>query len=405
MHSGKRSSEGSDRLTADQWRSICQAAVSASFYDAWLFMTLAWNLLSRAGTTSKICFSWLSWNMDHIDIDIPCHKGDPTGELGQTTKSLYANPLDPSVCSFTALGVNILSRNFVSNRGLVFEMLSTELKFNDWLRQTASEGSALKQHITAHSARKGAATHLSSQCGLAVLPIWMRAGWNLGGVIPVYIRVENGGDQLCGRGVCGLPPNSPELAILPARFNRLEDGIRWHDIVADYDFYPQSFKLVIPYLVAQVIHHSDWLSVHLCPHHPLRTSRFWTSGLYVSLRSSILPPCNMHCSVTNMSATGVPPHIQVMHEMRVNYQEIKKVTTVMEAEISRRQSDGPPTLRAIEGLLQGFLSQAIPQPPSVTDSYVQNEIQICVQKYQTFTWDGDTQLCRPVPADWEWPSK
>jgi hypothetical protein len=165
IRNGQRPGEGSDRLSADQWQHVCGLAAVSDFFDAWLFIILGWNLMSRAGTTAGVRYSWLSWDVDHIVIDIPCHKGDPTGETGQPMKSLYANPLKPSLCFFLALGVSILSRSFEGGTGLIFATHATESSFNDWLRKVSFNGTHNSSHLTAHSTRKGAASYLSSLPG------------------------------------------------------------------------------------------------------------------------------------------------------------------------------------------------------------------------------------------------
>jgi hypothetical protein len=94
---GDLPSQGSDKLSFDGYKSLCKLAVSSNYIYAHGYLTLAWNLMTRSSTTTMLKFSLISWDTDHITINIPWHKGDNTGELGPTIRSLYANPYVPSI--------------------------------------------------------------------------------------------------------------------------------------------------------------------------------------------------------------------------------------------------------------------------------------------------------------------
>jgi hypothetical protein len=93
---------------------------------------------------------------------------------------------------------------------------------------------------------------------------------------------------------------------LPARF-QIGSVINWPDIVSNYEQYPVDYKSIIPYLVAAVVHHSDWIAETLPESHPIFVSRCWRAGAQVSLKTSILIPQRMSCENTGMIATGIPP--------------------------------------------------------------------------------------------------
>ena len=63
-------------------------------------------------------------------------------------------------------------------------------------------------HLTSHYTRKGSTSYVVSLPGLSnVIACWLRAGWQLGGVLPKYITVEMGGDQtVSGISWTVLPP-------------------------------------------------------------------------------------------------------------------------------------------------------------------------------------------------------
>ena len=188
-------------------------------------------------------------------------------------------------------------------------------------------------HLTSHCTRKGSTSYVVSLPGLSnVIACWLRAGWQLGGVLPSYLTVEAAGDQTVGRTVCGLPPNGLDFTLLPARFND-EAVIEWADIISNYDSYPTDFQHVIPCLVAAVVHHATWISDNLPGNHPIFLSRCWRAGAQVSLRPYVLAPCRMSCEVTGMVATGIPP----LHVF-MNQQQNSNTTIISAIENSSRSA-------------------------------------------------------------------
>ena len=236
------------------------------------------------GSTGDIKYEHVRMNGDHIIVVIPRHKGDRSGEK-PTEKSLYSNPTCPQICPFLALGIVLLSREVYRERDSIILGKKTDENINVWLRgvsaaAVAGEEGAIEgvngSHLTSHCTRKGSTSYVVSLPGLSnVIACWLRAGWQLGGVLPTYITVESGGDQTVGRTVCGLSSEELDFTLLSARF-RPNANVCWSDIVANYDCYPGDFHPVIPYLVAVVVH-------NLPAGHPIFLGRCWRSGAQVSL--------------------------------------------------------------------------------------------------------------------------
>ena len=173
-------------------------------------------------------------------------------------------------------------------------------------------------HLTSHCIRKGSTSYVVSLPGLSnVIACWLRAGWQLGGALPTYITVESGGDQTVGRTVSGLPSGELDFTLLPARF-KPHTTVEWADIIPNYDFYPEDFQNIIPYLVAAVIHYAAWIRDNLPVNHPVFITRFWRSGAQINLKFSVLVPCRMACHETGMVATGVPPLHVFMNQQQDN---------------------------------------------------------------------------------------
>lgn len=89
----------------------------------------------------------------------------------------------------------------------------------------------------------------------------------------------------------------------------------WEDILPGYlTFYPSCFRQVIPYLLASLIYHMDYLVVTLPKDHPLFIQRVWTSGIMKRLKDKVLSGCGRN-EQSKMFATGIPPHIILANQI------------------------------------------------------------------------------------------
>ena len=173
--------------------------------------------------------------------------------------------------------------------------------------------------IGTHSFRKGVASFLSGlPGGPNAIAIYLRAGWSLGPVTSRYIMEGQGNDQLCGRAATGLPITEPSFADLPAHFDLSAGEVlsvtQWEEILPGYStFYPQSFRQVLPFLLASICFHRQFLVDNLPATHPLFLTRLWTSGLVATLEQKVHTGTGQH-PVTRMRATGIPPHILLANE-------------------------------------------------------------------------------------------
>lgn len=155
---GLLTTAGSDKLTFEQYRLLSVLAIKSSTFYAHGFLILAWNLMSRAGSTGNIKYEHLRWDGDHMIIVIPKHKGDRSGGKLPTEKSVYSNPVYPEICPFLTLGILLLSRE---NNGRIESILlgkKSEENINTWLKRTLApeESEVINQkHLTSHCTRKG----------------------------------------------------------------------------------------------------------------------------------------------------------------------------------------------------------------------------------------------------------
>jgi hypothetical protein len=276
------------------------------------------------GSTGDVKYEHLRMNGDHIIVVIPRHKGDRCGEK-PTEKSLFSNPTCPEICPFLMLGIVLLSREIYRPRDSIILGTKLDENINLWLRSVAAataedaDGAVVRvnsAHLTSHCTRKGSTSYVVSLPGLSnVIACWLRAGWQLGGVLPAYIIVESGGDQTVGRTVSGLPSGGIDFTLLPARF-KPDAAIDWTGIVPNYDSYPVDFRFIVPYLVAAVVYHAAWIKDYLPENHPIFIGRCWRSGAQISLKSFLLAPSRMACHQTGMVATGIPPLHAFMNQQQ-----------------------------------------------------------------------------------------
>lgn len=265
-------------------------------------------------------------------IVFPTTKSDLEGKHC-SPKHVYANTTCPDICPILSFAVYFftLGMRREGSRCAVFgeNVKGVEDRFGSWLGKVASVESVSavlvqmgisRVEIGTHSFRKGVATYLSSMVsGPSAIAIYLRAGWSLGPVQSRYIMEGQGGDQLCGRAATGLSMTCIEFSNLPPHFN-LSDGPiltleQWEDIIPGYrTYYPSSFHQVIPFLLASLVYHKQWLVNTLPNAHPLFNSRVWSSPIFDSLSDKVLSG-NGHNATSGLTATGIPPHVLIANEI------------------------------------------------------------------------------------------
>ena len=108
-------------------------------------------------------------------------------------------------------------------------------------------------------------------------------GWSLGSVQDRYIFAGAGGDQMVGRAASGLPINTVEFATLPPHFTLPDldiiNQLGWNKIVDNYDVLPNCFKRVVPFLLANIVYHHNFLRRNLPSNHPLWNQKSFTKKI------------------------------------------------------------------------------------------------------------------------------
>jgi hypothetical protein len=336
--------EGRYHLTYDGYCLIASALFKAEPFSTmlfgWPFIVLQWNLIARSATVGGIMMEHVGWEGDALLISTPKHKADQEGAKC-FARHLYANPTNPVICPVLALAVIVFTRcikhdptipaNSTSRPSFrIFDGAFSEARFSEVLgRCIASlpESAQLqlggeKKQLGTHSVRKGAATYCAGMInGPSTVQVFLRAGWSLGNVQDRYLFAGAGGDQLTGRVLSGLPFNESTFAALAPHFS--SDGlehIRWSTILPLYSRLPETFKRALPYLLASICHHEQWLRSSLPAHHPLFNTHLFASGDVSVLKAHVIAG-RSRCPLTGMLATGVPSHLVLSNEMSAVVQQ------------------------------------------------------------------------------------
>ena len=310
-------------------------------------MLFCWNLVSRAVNVCTLMYDHIAWQGDCMVVVFPLHKGDREGLKG-APKHVYTNPESPQLCPILAFALYIFctGHHVPGSSTVVFGAEEeAEKKYQRWFKTHCEKNSEelLAMGLVAasfgtHSLRKGSASYLSSiQNGPFMLAIYLRAGWSLGPVVSKYITEAGGNDQLCGRVAAGLNILDISFTALPPHFDSRNGPpislAEWELILPGYvTFYPENFRQVIPHLLASLVFHRRWLNEHLHLNHPLRLQRVWTSGILTTLESRIFTGYGK-CQITDMTASGIPPHILVGKEVSNLNQTVQDMSSALLREI------------------------------------------------------------------------
>jgi hypothetical protein len=364
------------------------------------------------------------------------HKADQTGEK-ITPKHIYANPWNPEICPILALSLHVFSTSFRpdnDDKTLLFVGTPYEL-FSKWL------GTALKKipdlgfcesDFGTHSFRKGIASFCAGFIGgPSVIAIFLRAGWSLGQVQDRYITYSDGGDQLCGRVAAGLNFNEgSKFSVLPPHFEGSDvlSDEEWNIICPSYRKHEVGFQSCLPYMLASIVWHWGWLNekgldncnVNISQNHPIFSSRLATSGLMDRLKDAIIGPITTgRCRKTGMTASGIPPHIDLQRKLENLEEENMRLRSLVQEKHEEIMVQLP--VKVTQNILENINVQGV-QSLSKNDFIVMFEEQFrrwgsmresdntaisvtlpvtsAGSGHRFWTWGGKI---RPVPEDWVMP--
>ena len=100
-----------------------------------------------------------------------------------------------------------------------------------------------------------------------------------------------------------------EFGCLPPHFNILEGPAltteEWDHILPGFLLYPESFRGALPYLLASIVYHEEFIRGNLDPRHPIFSSRLFTlpPSRFAELRAKVHVG-NFKNKATGMQACG-----------------------------------------------------------------------------------------------------
>lgn len=433
--------EGKHHLTYDGYRTLALSLLSAQpsvrVLFGWPYLLLQWNLIARTATVSTMMMEHVSWEGDALLVSTPKHKGDQEGTKC-FSRHVYANPLSPVICPVLALAVLTFTRVLrhdpeAAPQSLpnyrIFDGSSNDDRWSQLLAQVIgglpeSDVQLLgaeKKQLGTHSVRKGAASYCTGMVnGPSTIHVFLRAGWSLGNVQDRYLFAGAGGDQLTGRSLSGLPFTDSSFASLPPHFDAAgAQLIDWPAVLPLYPRLPQTFKRALPFLLASLCYHEQWLREMLPSQHPLLNSYLFASGAVATLKPHVLTGCGF-CPVTGLTATGIPPHLAITNELTKAMQQtglMKEALLTKCAELpsemvtvllSKFSINGalPVTLDDLKSLLKEAVAQmrteirdALPAASSPTVSPLLDPN--LDPRFSVWQWGG---RLHPVPSGWVFPS-
>lgn len=192
----------------------------------------------------------------------------------------------------------------------------------------------------------------------------MRAGWTLGGVQDTYLRYEAAGDMHVGRTVSGLPSGTVDFATLPPFFQTRDENVQ-NAILVCFPRIPSSLTRIAEFCLASVVYHKDYLRSNMPENHRLFQSHlFRNPDLLNSLSRNVA--CRPSLPEDSISATGVPPHINLLKNMMALSQGVKEIVPAL---------NNIPT-KIIDGVINVLEERAI-GAGTVTFTGLQQMIQQC----------------------------
>lgn len=266
-------SEGKDSLSFEGYRLTCELMLKEStqesiFALAWL--TTQWNLISRSEATETICFSQLFWSADNLKVYFAKHKSDQFGTNKDEPRHMYSNPIIPTVCPVRALATYfMLYPDIVSEGGRIFPGSEQRTRFGRIFHYFLTNYAELyfacgidPKEIGTHSIRKGAATYCCTVAhpGPPVVSVCLRAGWSLGKVKERYLKYGEAGDELVGRTLTGISPESTQFGISPVFFAPTNDAevVSNNLIKSIFPRHPPSLKRFLNICIASFVYHEEF---------------------------------------------------------------------------------------------------------------------------------------------------
>lgn len=124
--------------------------------------------------------------------------------------------------------------------------------------------------------------------------------------------------------------NDETFASLPPHFHGVVlSPVQWDSILPGYSiFYPSNFRSAIPFLLASLTYHQEWLKANLNASHPLFMSNVWLSGVLPWLLPLVQHGVLVN-QVSRMAATGIPPFVPLAYKLKLLQSTVERFQSVV----------------------------------------------------------------------------
>jgi hypothetical protein len=372
---------------------------SKEFTFAHAFMTICWNLMCRSSNALQIHYQHMQWSDDALCIIFAHMKNDQTGERPRDPRHIYPNPDKPEICPILSLALYWATNSIETGASELFPGNNQYDRFRKILSRavhldtvaTELERLGLEAgDLGTHSMRKGAATFCSS--GSTACPsssaIHLRAGWTLGGVQDSYIRYEAAGDMYVGRTLSGLPQDKAQFAAVGPYFEPcklVDDAVRHV-----FPNLPGRLQKVGEHALASLVYHSDFVLQTIKRNHPARLCHVYRSRALLEVLKP-LAKVSLPGDESGRYATGVPPHISLLNQMKHIEEEIKRVIPALNDSVAS----------TISGLVRELEERAIGARTVTTDglkAMLEGTLQQVLENYGLNPSNQPVDANNPPPA-------
>jgi hypothetical protein len=216
-----------------------------------------------------------------------------------------------------------------------------------------------KDEISVYSIRKGWMTHTAgTPDGPGFSATSLRAGHSMG-VDDRYMFQTVPQDCFCGRVAAGKNVQSTTFGDLPPRFKSgFASSCDWSKYLNCYPRLPQSFKAVVPFLIATLITRWEWLNMHVGAEHPILNNPR-VRAMVDEWAPHIISDGILTCSETGMKASGVPLNVILLVRQREVESRLSQITAT--AELNKKELlDKLPGMLSTEILAKFQVNGALP---------------------------------------------
>ena len=185
----------------------------------------------------------------------------------------------------------------------------------------------------------------------------------MGNVKDRYLFLSAAGDEYVGRTVAGLPSDSSEFSILPPHFADPADDVVVNAIktvfpsIHNHD----GVRFVLPFLLASLVYHYDFLDTTLAADHRIRTTPlFLSTSIVEDLKPLVL--CGLDSPV--LTPTGIPSTVKILRKCDAMLAKVTAQNEALEQRVIETLEDaavsaGAVTNKSLEAMLPGIINSTL----------------------------------------------